>query len=383
MSEDMELDEALSIKNDIDLGYIFHLPETMILKEKDANKFLKEIEKIGKYKKFNYSSDKNKIYWKLISEKYKFYVLGNTKELKFTLYAINENIANDIWRMYVQYLEEDTNIKIFAENYYIANDRLGSNNKQLNHEDLDYISDLYYPYIQTSTMFDQFFTGAENILLCVGQPGVGKTKLGTLALKYAAKNTDKIPYDKFLQGIGVNFQYINVVFVKGAEVLARDDFWQAMEDDPPDFVIIDDLDYMLTKRSADVQSSDDQIKNKFLNQFLSYTDGVEKYKTKFIITTNQKYDEIDTALLRKGRLFDILELRELTQEEALLIWQENKLDNIVFFKIFQDDCVLSAELGSEISKRLNKRITNACESYLKENNISKLHQAKRSKTISI
>lgn len=382
--DELEIDELLTLKRDIHDNFIYSLPEVINLKVKDYIKFINEIKlKIGEYSKFDYSSNKNKIYYKITGEKYKIYVVGNSKEVKCTIYASNEATANSIWLIYVKNLELDSNVKIFVDNFYIGNNGLTNNSKQLKEEDIEYISTLYYPYININVMFDQFFTGAENILLCVGQPGVGKSKLATLALKYAVKNSDKIPYDKFLQGLENDAQYINVVLVKGADVLSKDSFWNIMEEEPPDFVIIDDLDYMLTKRSADVQSSDDQLKNNFLNQFLSFTDGVEKHKSKFIITTNQNYDEIDTALLRKGRLFDILELRELQLHEALDIWKSNKLHEETFFKIFKENSVLPAELGSEISKRLNKRIKNSTEKYLKEDNISKLKRAKRTKRITL
>jgi len=129
----------------------------------------------------------------------------------------------------------------------------------------------------------------------------------------------------------------------------------------------DDLDYFLTSRNEELQTSDDAEKNKFLSQFLSFTDGIEQNETKFIITTNQPFDDIDDALLRKGRLFDILELRKLTNEEALNVWTSAGLLKEKF--IFAGD-VLQADLGSEIEKHLNKEIK--IEQYLLEDNISKI-----------
>jgi hypothetical protein len=382
--EELEINEVLVIKRDIDAGYTFSLPESIKLKEKDWKKFISDINtEIGNYEVFDYSSDKNKIYLKIKSKDFMFYVLGDSKEFQCTATTTSEKIANDIWKIYIKHLKKEGLIKIFIDNYYVTKNSLTNNSKILKIEDLNYINDLYYPYINIKTMFGQFFTGSENILLCVGIPGVGKSKLATLALKFASENPDKIPYDKFLNESNCDCQYINVVFVKGTDVLTRDDFWRALELETPDFVIMDDLDHMLTKRDTEIQNVDDIEKNKFLNQFLSFTDGVEKYKTKFIITTNQNYDKIDTALLRKGRLFDILELRELTREEAKKIWIFNSLDIKIFENVFKESTILPAELGSEISKRKNKRIKNACESYLKEDGISKLQQAKRSKKISI
>ena len=232
-------------------------------------------------------------------------------------------------------------------------------------------------------MFDQFFTGVENILLLVGEPGLGKSKMSTLALKHAFHNPDKLPYDKLKDNPALDNQFISVVYVKSTDVLVNDRFWRELSKLQADICIIDDLDYMLTKRDAEVTSADDQKKNDFLNQFLSFTDGVEKYKTKFIITTNQKYDDIDSALLRKGRLFDILELRKLDKHEALDIWLDNDLPKEEFEKVFHAHEVLPAELGSEINKRLNTRIETATATYLKEDGISKVIKATRVKKIGV
>lgn len=159
-----------------------------------------------------------------------------------------------------------------------------------------------------------------------------------------------------------------------------DEFWRTLQKDLPDFVILDDLDYMLTKRDSEVMTNDDAKKNAFLNQLLSYTDGVQKNRTKFIITTNQHFDDVDTALLRKGRLFDILEFRKLTNDEALKIWLEQELKEDEFHILFQGD-VLQSDLGSEIAKRKNKRIKNVINSYLKEPSISKIKRKNKRMTL--
>jgi SpoVK/Ycf46/Vps4 family AAA+-type ATPase len=207
--------------------------------------------------------------------------------------------------------------------------------------------------------------------------------MSTLALKHAFKNPDKLPYDKLKDNPALDNQFITVVYVKSTDVLVNDKFWRELEKHEADFCIIDDLDYMLTKRDSEVTNAEDQKKNDFLNQFLSFTDGVEKHKTKFIITTNQKYDDIDSALLRKGRLFDILELRQLDHKEALNIWLDNELSETDFNELFTAHEVLPAELGSEIAKRLNTRISTATDSYLKEDGISKVLKAGRAKKIGI
>ena len=382
-TDEITIDEAVQYQRDIEEGFLFPI-EDFAQKSHEFKLFVKDLMVIDpSIKEYDYSRNKNSMYKKLLGDKIRMYVRGNSVDVYGTLCCQSEDICNAVWQAVIKYEDADESIDLFMHSYFINNNILDDNTKQIKFEELNYISDKYYPYINTQIMFDQFFTGSENILLLVGEPGLGKSKMSTLALKHAFKNPDKLPYDKLADNPALDSQFITVVYVKSTDVLVNDKFWRELEKHDADFCIIDDLDYMLTKRDAEITSSDDQKKNDFLNQFLSFTDGVEKHKTKFIITTNQKYDEIDSALLRKGRLFDILELRQLDKHEALDIWKDNDLLEEDFNNLFHTHEILPAELGSEISKRLNKRITTATDSYLKEDGISKVIKAGRSKKIGI
>lgn len=376
-------DDAILIHRDVQDGFVFPI-EDFNQKTHEFKSFVKDVLVIDpSIKEYDYSRNKNSMFRKFIGEKVRMYVRGNSVEVFGAIYCKSEEICNQVWQAIIKYEDADESIDLFMHSYFINNNVLDDNTKQIKSDELNYISDKYYPYIDTNVMFDQFFTGAENILLLVGEPGLGKSKMSTLALKHAFKNPDKLPYDKLAENPALDNQYITVVYVKSTDVLVNDKFWRELEKHDADFCIIDDLDYMLTKRDAEVTTADEQKKNDFLNQFLSFTDGVEKHKTKFIITTNQKYDDIDSALLRKGRLFDILELRQLDKHEALEIWKDNDLTEEEFNSLFHTHEILPAELGSEIAKRLNTRITTATDSYLKEDGISKVLKAGRVKRIGI
>ena len=192
---------------------------------------------------------------------------------------------------------------------------------------------------------------------------------------------ENIPYDKLETIPELEEQFFTVQYIKSNDILTMDEFWRNLQKDLPDFVILDDLDYMLTKRDSEAMSHDDIKKNIFLNQLLSFTDGVQKNKTKFIITTNQSFDDVDSALLRKGRLFDILEFKELEKDEALNIWISEGLNKDEFVNLFTTDFITQADLGSEIAKRKNKRIKETTRSYLKDSSISKVK--KKTKRMSL
>lgn len=382
-NEDVTPDEAIVIYRDIRDGFVCSIND-LVLKPQEFKCFIDDINNtLEPLVEYNYSRSKNNVLKRYIGENVRIYAGGNSLDIFCSFYTTSESINKQVWDLYTKNSKEESGVEIFMHSYFMNGNTLENGTKHIKYEELNYISEKYYPYINTEIMFDQFFTGAENILLLVGEPGLGKSKMSTLALKYAYQNSDKLPYDKIKDNPVLENQFISVVYVKSTDVLINDKFWRELSKAQADFCIIDDLDYMLTKRDSEVLSSDDMNKNSFLNQFLSFTDGVEKHKTKFIITTNQRYDDIDAALLRKGRLFDILELRQLDREEAIEIWKDNNLLEDDFKNIFKTHEILPADLGSEINKRLNTRITTATESYLKEEGISKVQRAGRTKKISI
>ena len=375
-------DAVIEYKNAID-GFVCTIQD-IALKTADMKKFIDDLDvTIGPFKKYDFTFGKNNNAIKYFSDKARLYVAGNSINSFISAYGTSEDVIQIIWNTFKKYIKEENAIDVYVNSYFMSGGNLDDSKKRMKTDDMKFLSKNYYPYIDTEAMFNQFFTGSENIFLIVGLPGLGKTKLGTLAIQHAFLNSDKLPYDKKLDNPGLDDQYINIVYVKSIDVLINDKFWRKLEADQIDIVIIDDLDYMLTRRNAEVQTVEDTNKNTFINQFLSFTDGVEKNHTKFIITTNQPFDEIDSALLRKGRLFDIIELRMLHYDEGLVIWKENFLDEDEYKKIFTSEEILPANLGSEISKRMNKKIKKATETYLKEPGISKIQKAGRTKKISL
>ena len=210
----------------------------------------------------------------------------------------------------------------------------------------------YIPYIDTDEMFKQFFNGDENILLLVGKSGTGKSKLTSLAIEYLASNK-------------VNSYNRSVATVGDADILLHDGFWYQIRDMRIDLVILDDFDFMLGSRD-----SEDTKQNKFLSKFLTFTDGVRKNKIKFIVTTNQEYRDMDKAILRKGRLFDVIEMRELSLEEGLEIWKSEGITEPYPF----DNSVTIADLAYCIN---NLKGVEPRKEYLKDLSVRKTNIGKR------
>lgn len=377
-SDEFHPNESLAIYLDYINGYVSSLE--IFVDTKNLDEILEKLQdslKTEFFKKFDYSLNKKSIYIRIITDLYKMYIQGNNNELNITCLSKNEDISHSIWKIFSKYIvEPGDELKLFFNTLTLSPTGISENTKILSHKDISFVSEKYYPYINVDILFDRFFTGPENILLLVGKPGLGKSKFATLALKYAMENPEKIPYEKCASNSLNASQHILAISCKNNDILADDGFWEYLEKDKPDFCIVDDLDYMLTRRDVETYSFDEKNRNRFLSNLLSFTDGIQKNYTKFIFTTNQSFDDIDSAVLRKGRLFDVLELRELTNEEALEIWKENDLDEKEFHKLFKEKTILPANLGTEITKILNKRTKERNKSYLKDPSISKLNQIK-------
>ena len=224
------------------------------------------------------------------------------------------------------------------------------------------------------------------------------TKLGDAFMSYLLKTADIKQGTVKYQGIEEHedslievdvmtqeSEGVKVAYIKNEDILSQDIFWNILQEDEYNLVFLDDLDYSLLPRTQNISTSEDIQKNKFISNLLSFTDGIfdSGNKTKFIITTNKEVGDIDTAVLRKGRTFDILQLRELKNEEAKKIWLNNGLEEEIFNDKFPDG-VLQADLGTTISiekKALAKKVS--LKPYIKEDGISLYTKTKIGKKIGL
>lgn len=360
--------EAIIIDNLVQRGYI-HTIEEMSVKYKDYVDLISTLQDHYALVKHDFSESIRNIFIQYESDEVVLFCFGNARNMYITAHSKTLDISSFVFQAYKHYYKEETEVKIYMTTFYMNSGRLDSTLKTIDTDDINKVKNEYYPYINTDIMYEQFLTLDENILILAGAPGIGKTVMANSILKYCTENVHTIPYDKMKEDSMLEQQFLAVCYVKSTDVLADDAFWRELQKNEFDFVILDDLDYMLTTRSAEVSSHDDVIKNKFINQFLSFTSGIESNKTKFIITTNQNVEDVDLALLRKGRLFDILQLRSLKRQEALVIWKLSNLSEEEFYNLYNTDNILPADLGSDIAKYLNSNTSMRIE-YLLEDGIS-------------
>lgn len=187
-----------------------------------------------------------------------------------------------------------------------------------------------YPYLDITSMTKAFLGGHENLFMLYGDPGVGKTCLMKILLRETAMLTKS---------------GFHAIYVKDKEVLRRPEFWAQLigmsrattilapedledfdkDDDGDDsptlgqgsdsctYLILDDLDNELSARTKEKD-------NFIVSQMLSFADGLFENHLKIIITSNQELADIDKAIIRPGRCFDVMHLRALTYQEATDLW---------------------------------------------------------------
>ena len=332
-------------------GMLYKFPEFLFKYHDTVERFLTEIAKDYSFEKYDLSNS-NGLHVRVISDDFTLLIIydgemvrgyGKAKSLELI------NKFNIIYNNIIKNELSELNITMFS--YYLNG--LGGCDYVRSFLKNDFKPEKnYIPYIDTDEMFKQFFAGDENILLLVGKSGTGKSKLTSLAIEYLSSNM-------------INSSNRTVATISDADILLHDGFWYQIRDNNIDLVILDDFDFMLGSRD-----SEDTKQNKFLSKFLTFTDGVRKNKIKFIVTTNQEYRDMDKAILRKGRLFDVLEMRELSLEEGLEIWKSEGITEPYPF----DNSVTIADLAYCIN---NLKGTEHRKEYLKDLSVRKTNIGKR------
>jgi len=390
--------------------------EGLKIKHKDIETVIEEIT--------NEYPDMEKHYYPMTMF-YDFYVLESDdyllvfdsydgkKKVNINFYFNSYKEANKIFDIIKSHEDRDEELFISLSTVYMENNNVKLNNSIKNLSEFEGTTSDFYPYLDTNELFRQYIMSDSNILLLCGKPGIGKTRLGNSFMEYLLtiaecdadiieqKTTKSIKFTNELLEIDPNvnivdvtnvieieeYDGVKVAYVKNEEILAKDEFWNILQEESFKLVFLDDLDYGLLPRTQNVGTSEDINKNKFISNLLSFTDGIFEAgnNTKFIITTNREVKDIDTAVLRKGRTFDILELRDLSKDEALKIWLKNGLSEEAFNKEFSNDKrVLQADLGSAITMTLKSLKANKeLKPYIKEDNISLYSKVKNPKKIGL
>ena len=168
----------------------------------------------------------------------------------------------------------------------------------INEEWNDYVTASSYPYIKDFDNFaEDYKKSKSNILILQGPPGTGKTTFIKNLLLTLGGST-MVSYDE--------------------KILASDGvFANFIEGEDYNSFVIEDADNFLKSRETG---------NNMITRFLNVGDGLIKLNKKLIFSTNlANINDIDSALTRPGRCFDIVNFRNLTLAEARVVAKERDL----------------------------------------------------------
>ena len=151
--------------------------------------------------------------------------------------------------------------------------------------------DEMYPFLNGEPLndyYDRYMASSANILLLIGPPGTGKTT--------------------FIRGLLAHTNSSAIVSYD-ANILDKDGFFARFIESDDNVMVLEDSDAFLKPRSDG---------NTMMHRFLNVGDGLVTTKgKKMIFSTNlPSVRDIDSALTRPGRCFDIVEFKPLSYGEA-------------------------------------------------------------------
>lgn len=159
-----------------------------------------------------------------------------------------------------------------------------------------------YPFLNGVTLesyYQRFLDSNANVLILIGPPGTGKTSWLKGLLNYS-KSSATVTYDP--------------------NILNQDSvFANFMDDRQSSFLILEDSDTFLSSRCDG---------NNMMHKFLNLSNGlISNNNKKLIFSTNlPSIRDVDPALTRPGRCFDVLNFGLLTPEQATIVAQEHNIE---------------------------------------------------------
>ena len=154
-----------------------------------------------------------------------------------------------------------------------------------------------YPFLKGESLndyYDRYMESNANILLLIGPPGTGKTT--------------------FIRGL-LAHRSCSAIVTYDAGILEKDGFFARFIEDDAEVMVLEDSDAFLKSRSDG---------NTMMHRFLNVGDGLVTTKgKKMIFSTNlPSIRDIDSALIRPGRCFDIVTFDSLNYEEAVKLGEK-------------------------------------------------------------
>jgi molybdopterin-guanine dinucleotide biosynthesis protein len=143
-------------------------------------------------------------------------------------------------------------------------------------------------YVELTDYIDEYIDSDASVLILIGAPGTGKTTF-IKNLIHRSKANAKVAYDP--------------------KVMMEDSFFAGFIGDDTRFLVMEDADEFLRSRTEG---------NTMMHKFLNVSDGlISAADKKLVFSTNlPNIGDIDEALMREGRCFDVLQFEALDRKQA-------------------------------------------------------------------
>ena len=188
-----------------------------------------------------------------------------------------------------------------------------------------------YPFLGEESIedyYDRFLKSDASILLLIGPPGTGKTTFIRGFLQHTGSSA-VVTYDATI----LEKDYVFAQFIEGEATV----------------MVMEDADTFLKARNDG---------NSMMHRFLNVGDGLVTTKgKKLIFSTNlPSIRDVDAALIRPGRCFDILHFDNLSKEDAIVLAKKVGIDHK---KLTKDNYSIAEIFNGEVqqhSKTLNRKV---------------------------
>jgi hypothetical protein len=207
----------------------------------------------------------------------------NSNSINVRLYG-DQNYITETSKMFLSEFDEVTS---YIEWVYSPDGNsvtVPLNTERLPHQEM-------YPFLGEESLedyYDRFLASPANILLLIGPPGTGKTT--------------------FIRGL-LSHSNSSALVTYDAAILEKDYLFARFIEDETGVMVLEDSDTFLKARSDG---------NTMMHRFLNVGDGLVTTKgKKLIFSTNlPSIRDVDPALVRPGRCFDIVNFAPLNGEQA-------------------------------------------------------------------
>jgi len=277
---------AKIIKNRIDNQKDIHCKRISLLEDKRGwEDFIAEITKDGNNKIYYFNMSYTGYVINFENDNY-FYWSNDSSTYCLTIYG-DKDWIEEIAKISLKYLKSyDYYLK-----WYHSKD---GDSIEVPLHDVNQPIDEMYPWLKEKKLtdfYEEYLNDDASVLLLLGPPGTGKTTF-LKGLITHAKESALISYNN--------------------EILSDDGIFANFISGNNRFMILEDCDTFLNSRDSG---------NTMMHRFLNVSDGlVSSRKKKLIFTTNlPSINDVDEALLRSGRCFDVINFDYLTNEQATVL----------------------------------------------------------------